>query len=363
MKRMSSILGWIIMGLVTGALAREPQPTTPSELVLDAQQQAALGVRVAPVQAASALAVLATAQVSLPPGREVVVAAPFAGTITRVDAGVGDSVNVQTPLAWLSSATLSEARRQWREAQLEVDQWRITLRREQALLDEGLIPQARLDLTAHRTRNAEAVLAARDAELKAVGLNPASLKEATDFTTAALRAPQAGQVIDTQVTVGQRVEAGTWLFRLADTRQLQLDLQLSADKARHIRPGDKVTVAQRTAQAVIVGVSRATDSNQTVRARARVTQPGTLGVGELVSVHIQSPVQATQGWRIPIQALVQHPTAPWVFVVTDKGFRATPVRVLSRDDDLAVVDAALSSQSRVAITGVASLRALHQQEP
>jgi hypothetical protein len=49
MERMSSILGWIIMGLVTGALAREPQPTTPSELVLDAQQQAALGVRVAPV--------------------------------------------------------------------------------------------------------------------------------------------------------------------------------------------------------------------------------------------------------------------------------------------------------------------------
>jgi multidrug efflux pump subunit AcrA (membrane-fusion protein) len=189
------------------------------------------------------------------------------------------------------------------------------------------------------------------------------LKEAADFTSAALRAPQAGSVIEAPVTVGQRVEAGTPLMRLADTRQLQLDVQLSVDKARLIRTGDRVTIVNRQAQAVVTGVSRSTDAHQIVRARARITQPGNLTVGEVVPVQIQSAINAAKGWRVPIQAVVQHPTTSWVFVVTDKGFRPTPVRVLSSDDDRAVVDGALQAQSRVAISGVTSLRALQQQEP
>jgi cobalt-zinc-cadmium efflux system membrane fusion protein len=361
MNRYSRTLALALTSVATLALARDPQPLP--DLVLDARQQAAMGVRLAPVEAATTLGLVASAQVGLPPGREVVVAAPYAGTLTRVDVGVGDSVAAGAVLARMSSTALSEARRQWREAQLDVEQWQLTLRREQALLDEGLIPQARFDLTANRTRNAEAALAARAAELQAMGTSPTPLKEAADFTSAALRAPQAGHVIESGVTVGQRVEAGAPMFRLADTRQLQLDLQLSVDKARQVRNGDAVTIPHRQASAVIVGVSRSTDASQIVRARARVTQPGHLSVGEVVPAYIQSPLPTTKGWRVPIQAVVQHPTTPLVFVATDKGFRPTPVRVLSSDDDRAVVDGALQAQSRVAVTGVASLRALQQQEP
>jgi cobalt-zinc-cadmium efflux system membrane fusion protein len=203
--------------------------------------------------------------------------------------GVGDNVTTSTALAWITSTHLSEARRQWRDAQLEVDQGRLTQRREQALLDEGLIPQARFDLTVNRVRQAEAALAARDADLRALGAVPgAALKEAQDFTAAVVRSTQAGNVIEAAVTVGQRLEAGTVMFRLADTRQLQLDLQLSVDKARHVRIGDTVTLAPRQAHAVIVGVSRSTDSHQMVRARARVTQPGNLAVGEVLPAQIQS---------------------------------------------------------------------------
>ena len=373
MNRYSRTLARVLAGVTTVAMAltttlvssREAQQPTPSlpELVLDAAQQAALGVRLAPVQATSSSTVLASALVALPPGREVVVAAPFAGTITRVETGVGDNAATNAPLAWMSSSTLSEARRQWREAQLDVDQWRLSLRREQALLEEGLIPQARLDLTANRTRNAEAALAARDAELRAMGLSPTSLKDASDFTGAVLRAPQAGSVIETFVTVGQRVDAGAPLFRLADTRQLQLDLQLSVDKARQVRSGDRVIVSNRQATAVIVGVSRATDSSHIVRARARVTQPGQLAVGETVAAQIQSAVASANAWRVPVQAVMQHPSMPLVFVATPTGLRPTPVRVLFSDDDSALVEGALLAQSRVAVAGVAALRALQQREP
>ena len=47
-------------------------------------------------------------------------------------------------------------------------------------------------------------------------------------------------VTDALVAVGQRVEAGAMLFRLADSSQLQLDVQLSSDKAAQLQVGDEV---------------------------------------------------------------------------------------------------------------------------
>lgn len=361
MNRHLLTLGGFFIAM-TASVTLAMEPPWPPALALNSQQQATLGIRVSGVERVTTTSVLASAQVSLPPGREVVVAAPYAGTLTRIVVGTGDSVAAQAPLAWMSSAVVSEARRQWREAQLDADHWRATLQREQALLEEGLIPRARFDLTANRTRNAETALAARAAELQATGLSPTQLQQATDFTSAAVRTPQAGSVVESSALVGQRVEAGTPLFRVADTRELQLDIQLSVDKARQVRTGDSVVINQRQAAGVIVGVSRSTDASQLVRARAKVTQAGNLSVGEWVPVHIQSPLRTSKGWRLPVQALVQHPTTPLVFVATDSGFQPVPVRVLSNDDDRVVVEAALQSTSRVAITGVAALRALLQRE-
>jgi hypothetical protein len=124
-----------------------------------------------------------------------------------------------------------------------------------------------------------------------------------------------------------------------------------------------VLLNQRQATAVIVGVSRATDASQLVRARARVTQSGNLSVGEVVPVNIQSPLRTNRGWRLPIQALMQHASSPQVFLATASGFQPIPVRVLSNDDDQVVVEGALDATARVAISGVSALRALQQREP
>ena len=140
---MSRLLKAFSSLVLTGQLCAFAQvPATPpaKALTLNAQQQAALGIQLAPVQPALGGLWLASATVSVPPGKEVSVTAPYPGVITRIDAGLGDSVQAGAALASWSSPMLADVRRQSREAQLEAHTAQAALQRDQALLAEGVIP-------------------------------------------------------------------------------------------------------------------------------------------------------------------------------------------------------------------------------
>ena len=162
---MSGLLKTIFFIGVWSSTVAWAQGAVPAELLLDAQQQAALGVRVVPVQAAQSGALLASATVSVPPGREVTVAAPYAGVITRMAVGLGDAVKGGAPLAQWSSPQLADARRQMREAQLDLQNAQAALARDQAMLADGIIPAARLQISQNKFHAAQAALQAKQAEL------------------------------------------------------------------------------------------------------------------------------------------------------------------------------------------------------
>ena len=359
---MSRLLKAFSSLVLTGQLCAFAQvPATPpaKALTLNAQQQAALGIQLAPVQPALGGLWLASATVSVPPGKEVSVTAPYPGVITRIDAGLGDSVQAGAALASWSSPMLADVRRQSREAQLEAHTAHAALQRDQALLAEGVIPAARLQLSQNKFQAAEAARLAREAELRSAGTGAVN----GDYASAALRSPLSGSVVDVAVSVGQRFDTGAVLFRVADTRQLQLDLMLSPDKAAQLKVGDAVSVPSRAAKAVLIGVSRGVDATQQAKARARVTVPGSLRAGEVLSVqlHPSSTTPGGSAWQVPARAVILQQGQSWVFVATTKGFEATPVRVLSSNDDQSVIQAPIQAASRVAVTGLASLRALLQQ--
>ena len=331
-------------------------PALPA-ITLDAAQQAALGIRTTAVLPAGQQQLLASATVTVPPGHEVTVAAPFAGVITRLDAGLGDSVRAGAPLALLGSPQLADARRQLREAELDARNAQAALQRDQTMHDEGIIPAARLQITRNRQQAAEANWQAQRSALQASGLGSGG-----DYASGQIVAPRAGTVVDVQASVGQRVEAGALLFRIADLRQLQLDITLSGEKAAQLRAGDAVSVPGQDAKAVLLGVSRSLDASQQARARARVTVPGRLQPGQALQVQLQ-PALPTQSkaWQVPARALLQLQGQSWVLVASDKGYTPTVVQVISTNDDSATVQGPLNAQQRVASTGLAALRPLLQK--
>lgn len=354
---------------LSASVGHAQTPATPTKLLaLDAKQQAALGVQVATPRAASAAQLLASATVSTRPGKDVTVSAPYPGQLSRLWVGVGDRVKAGAPLAQFTSPMLGETRRQWQEAQLELKNANSALQRDQAMLDEGIIPAVRVQITRNKQEAAQALVQAREAELRAAGLsaNPDPLSATTGgYASGSLTAPIAGVVTEAFVAVGQRVEPGAVLFKLADDSGLQLDIQLASDKAAQLQVGDSVSVPSREAQAKIVGVSRAVDASQLAKARAVVTHLGRLQVGETVAITVQAQAPTASHvarWLVPARALTPWNNQSLVFVRQSAGFTAQPVRVLSSNDDMAVVEAPWPANAEVAISGIAALRALLQKD-
>ncbi len=355
---------------VLGALAHAQVPPPaekslpPMRLMLDAKQQAALGVQVAPVQASGKGQVLVSATVVTLPGKAFTVSAPYAGQISRLTVGVGDAVKTGAPLAQFTSPMLGDARRLLNEASIDYKTASAAAQRDQAMLDEGIIPAVRLQLSRAKQEAALSLLKSREAELAASGLrfDVAS----GGYATGVLNAPLSGVVLEAFASVGQRVEAGAVLFKLADASQLQLELQLSNDKAAQLQAGDEVSIAARDAKAKILAVSRAVDASQSARARAVVTQRGNLQVGEFVAVTVHAkskPLTAGQSqWLVPSRAITQWRGKPWLFVVHPQGFDAQAVHVISATDDVSLIEAAWPAGTQVATTGIASLRALLQKD-
>lgn len=379
--------GWAIGGLLYGAavLAQAPAPKLPggprsaasTPLVstpvpsaeqgalirVDAAQRAALGIALAAVKPAVSMQWQAKALVVAPYGKEVVVSAPYPGQLTQSFVGQGERVRAGDRLGRFVSAQAGEARRQLEETRIEARLMQAGLDRERALFEDGVIPEVRLQLAQAKHESAQAALRAREAELQAAGLKFDPAPRSGQYANGILIAPAAGVVLELMGPIGQRVEAGATLYRLADDRQLQLDLQLANDKAAQLQLGDRVQIPQRRASAVITGVSRAVDASQLARARALVQQRGSLQVGEALSVSVETRFQGEASrpvWQVPARALSQVAGRPIAFVAASGGFRVVTLELLANDDDQAVVAGALDAQSQVAVTGVAGLRALLQ---
>jgi cobalt-zinc-cadmium efflux system membrane fusion protein len=354
----------VLLALPHDIVVAQPVISAPSNLTITAKQQASLGVQVAAVQGSTGGQLLASATVVMPPGKEFTVSAPYAGQVSRLLVGVGDSVKAGAALAHFTSPMLGDARRLLNEASLEYKNSSAAAQRDQAMFDEGIIPAVRLQLSRSKQEAAQAQLHAREAELLASGMR---FDVNSGYATGTLKAPLSGIVSEAFVAVGQRVEAGTMLFKLADSSQLQLDLQLSSEKAAQLQVGDEVSIATRNAKAKIIGVSRAVDASQSARARATVTTRGSLQAGELISVTVHPKGKTSSDkpdtqWLLPARAVTQWRGKPWIFVANDKGFEAKTVNVISSTDDLSLIEVALPLSSKVAITGVASLRALLQKD-
>lgn len=336
----------------------------PKHFALDVNQQAALGVHVAPLQAAQSRILLANATVTVPPSKEMIVTAPYPGQITRLLVGVGDRVKARAGLGYFTSPMAGEARRQWQEAGLEAGVAAAALRRDQALFDDGIISAVRLQISRAKQEATQALLQARRAELDASGLQFNGTKEQSSYATGLLNAPMAGIVTLAATAIGQRVEAGTVLFKLADASELQLDIQLSAEKAGQLAVGDSVSIPARQAHGKIIGVSRAVDSSQSAKARARITTRGHLQLGELIAVNLHPTLAPITGantlWQVPARAISHWQGSPILFLAQGNGFRTQSIRIISSNDDVSMIEATLPDNSKVAITGIASLRALLQ---
>lgn len=330
-------------------------------------QRAALRVATTPIVAhAGALNVGLPALVTIPPAQERVVSTPLAGMISEVRVAPGDAVRAGQTLAVVRSEALIGAQRELAQAALQARLAEDTQRRDEALFKDGIIAESRLLGAKSQLAQAHSALNGQRAWLRLMGLSQSAIQAAergerlTD--SVALAAPIAGVVLEQSAVSGARVDGAGALFKVGRLDPLWLEIQAPAEIAAQVRIGQKVSVPGTPSGGSVVSVGRGVSAAQTVPIRARISNPnGLLRLNQSISARIEDVAGAKQ-WRVPIKAIARQAGKTWVFVERPGGFEPELVKVLSQSAQSVAIDAAFSGDEKIAIEGVAALKAAWQGE-
>ena len=259
---------------------------------------------------------------------------PYSGRVTRVIAGLGDTVKQGAPLATLEASEFVQAQNDLNTSAAQVKLARINETRKHALYDAkgGSLQdwqQAQADLTAataalNAVRNRLRILGKSDAEISVLEtagtMNP----------VATLSAPIAGVVVDRQVGPGQYLLAGasTPVFTLADPSSVWLLANVREADSGLVHLGQAVEVRvlaypKREFKARVTYIAAVVDPvTHRLPVRAEIdNRDGALKPEMFANFRILTG-DATESPAVPEAAVVYEGDAAHVWVVANDGLLA-----------------------------------------
>lgn len=188
-----------------------------------------------------------------------------------------------------------------------------------------------------------------------------ALQKDERFAWYALRAPRAGTLLSTRLTMGASVDAGAEAYVLADLTSLWVDLAVSQTDASSIREGLDAAIHVPGGTPVtsqITFVSRQVDSEaRTVLARAALSNPdGRLRPGAFVQVAVRVPSDG-ETLLIPKASVQLVDDRTCVFVWGKAGFEAREVVTGMSDGDQVEILIGLREGEAVAAENAFHLKA------
>ncbi len=256
---------------------------------------------------------------------------PYSGRITRVIAGLGDTVKQGAPLATLEASEFVQAQSDLKSAAAQVKLARINETRKHALYDaKGGSLQDWQSSQADLATSESALNAVRD-RLRILGKSPvdiAQLEQATVIDPiATLTAPIAGVVVDRQVGPGQYVQsgAGTPVFTIADPSSVWLLANVREANSGLVKLGQSVEVnvlayPKRVFNARVTHVAALVDPvTHRLPVRAELeNRDGALKPEMFANYRILTS-DATQSPAVPENAVVYEGEAAHVWVLEGEG--------------------------------------------
>jgi len=333
------------------------------ELKLSPAQIAALGVETVPLSAPRLGELQGLpARVVVPNHQLRVLSAPLAGLVEQVAVATEQPVRKGQFLLRLHSSSLAEVQRTFLQAATQLELATTRRDRDEKLFADGIIAESRVE--AARTHRAESAAdyAERTQALRLAGMSDAAIGElrAGRRVDAALElsSPIEGIVLEQLAVAGQRVDASAPLLKIGRLDPLWLEIEIPAARLAGVRAGAAVRVPAADAEAKVLTIGRSINrANQTVTVRA-VTTRGAERLRPGQSLEVTLAELAVGGeWNIPTGGISRTAGTATVFVKTPAGFRAQQVRIVSEGAEQTVVAGALKSSDRIAVKGIAALKA------
>jgi membrane fusion protein, heavy metal efflux system len=310
--------------------APAPAPSPPGTFRATTQQLKSLTVQTVQTHAFVSEE-LTEGKIAVNGDRATPVFSPYSGRVTRVIAGLGDTVKAGAPLATLEASEFVQAQNDLRLAASQIKLARINETRKHALFDAkgGSLQDwqsAQADLTSAETaltsvRNRLRILGKSDADIdgleRAANINP----------VVTLTAPIAGVVVDRQVGPGQYLQAGggTPVYTIADPTSVWLLANVRETDAGLVKLGQSVEVRvlaypNRTFKARVTYIAALVDpTTHRLPVRAEIeNRDGALKPEMFANFRILTS-DASESPAVPEAAVVYEGSAAHVWVLRDDG--------------------------------------------
>jgi RND family efflux transporter MFP subunit len=252
------------------------------------------------------------------------------GKISARKVDVGTSVQRGTVLMQLDPQDLrlgqAQAQANLRAAQTNADLARAELKRYQDLRSQNFVSQAVLD---------QKIAAARSSQASVEAARAQSREQANQTGYASLVSDTEGVVTGIDAEVGQVVQAGTPVVRVARTDEKEVVIGVPEDQVDELRQGGEVRVRlwadpNRAIPGKIREVSPVADP-ATRTYTVKVSIPGgeevRLGMTAVVELLRKAGAAAGAQLRAPLSSLVQNKGASAVWVIENGAVRLQPVQV------------------------------------
>lgn len=277
------------------------------------------------------------------------------GFITRIFVRSGDRVRAGAPLVQIDSrkqqaaVNSTEAGREGVEAQVRY--WRQQVKRLEALVEAGAISRQEFEQAQTSLRNAEAQLAALDAQVR---------EGRVELQYHRVVAPQPGIVGDIPVREGDRVTPATVITTIDDNSEMEAYIEVPLDRSPDLRTGLPVELLDAAGTVVATNpvtfvAPRVDDATQTVLVKSRLRDaPPAIRVQQFVRARVIW--RNTPGVTIPMTAVSRVSGQYFAFVAeqTPNGLvaRQRPLQVGELIGNDYVVTSGLKAGDQIVVAGI-----------
>lgn len=352
----------VLYAVALAAFAATPSiPITPAQM----QRTGIVVERAGPAAGAAAGGSLhLQGAATFPTSAVQLISAPVAGVVEAVKAEQMETVAAGAPVVVLRSPQLVEWQRQYIQASVQARLAHDKVVRDESLFKEGIIAESRLHESRGADVQARAALDEARQALAIAGMSGGAIaalgKGHSMSPVIGLAAPRGGIVVEQLAAIGQRVEAGAPLAKVAQQDQLWVQLQATQQQGALIRPGDPVLVkgcAQPGKVSAVAAQLQSASQTMTVR----VTVPAAAACIR-PNQHVEGVVTVRRADAsavlVKAGALASTGGKDFVFVRDKTGFHPVEVAVDARDIERATVRGAIRAGDEVAVQGVSTLKGM-----
>lgn len=279
------------------------------------------------------------------------------GKIIERKVDVGATVKRGTVLMRLDPQDIrlaeTQARATLRAADTERELAAADYQRHVNLRSQNFVSQAVLDAKQSALKAAEANVDAARAGLR-------GQSNQADYTT--LVADVDGVVTAIDAEVGQVVQAGTPVVRVARTAEKEVVIGIPENKVEGLRQSADVVVrlwadAEQTIPGKIREIAPMADAaTRTYTVKVALPARADARLGMSATVELATGAATSGGLRVPLSALVNHQGASSVWVVENGAVKRVPVQVTGQVDNDVLVSGAVRAGQSVVTAGVNLLK-------